>query len=64
MKINLKAHLVKGIDFSRQQVTTYCGLTFTKARLEMQRTEMKSCLNCLRIMVKRAGTTMLHTGML
>ena len=64
MRTNLKAHLVKEIDFSRQWVSTYCGLIFTKKRLGIQDKHMKPCKNCMRIMLKRAGTSMLHTGML
>ena len=54
MRVNLKAHLVNGIYFSREKVSTYCGLIFTKERLYMQRMEMKPCKNCLRIILRKA----------
>ena len=64
MRVNLKAHLVNGIYFSREKVSTYCGLIFTKERLYKQRVEMKPCKNCLRIVLRRAGVSMSDIEML
>ena len=63
-KINLKVHLIKSIIFSRESIITYCGLTFTRKRMGMQRKQMRACKSCLKIMLKEAGTTMLHTDMI
>ena len=63
MRLNLKAHLIRWVDFSRESIRTYCGLTLTRERLRIQRTQMRACKSCMRIMFKESGTSRLHTGM-